>query len=227
MAIAVIPVKRDSTRLPNKNIKTFSGEMLFVRKIQQLKRSQNVSRVYVGSNSDEILRIAEDEGAIPVLRDEQECNERIASANEMIYGLCDKVAKLCSDNPITVWAHCTNPLVSEKYYDRAIELYRTSLELGYDSLLSVTKIQNHLWGPDEKPLNYDPYQERHPFAKDLPTYYSQDGAIFIQTLHRFIEGRYFFGENPVLFEVPETVGIDINTEEDFFLAQAIDQNRGL
>jgi CMP-N-acetylneuraminic acid synthetase len=87
-------------------------------------------------------------------------------------------------------------------------------EIGYDSLLSVYRVQRHAWF-DRGPLNYDPAQRPHPLAAQTEPIFFQDGAIFIQPRLRMIANRYFFGATPALFETPaEEVG-DIDTRADY------------
>ncbi|MDR1325960.1 MAG: hypothetical protein LBK00_07995 [Treponema sp.] len=60
---AVIPVKGGSNRVPGKNILPFAGTNLLIHKIRQLKNLPSVSEILVSSNSDEMLDMAETEGA--------------------------------------------------------------------------------------------------------------------------------------------------------------------
>jgi CMP-N-acetylneuraminic acid synthetase len=65
--------KGTSRRLPGKNLKPFNGKPTFLWNVE--KCLQIFDRVYVSSDSDEILRIAQAVGAIPILRDESLCGD--------------------------------------------------------------------------------------------------------------------------------------------------------
>lgn len=212
---AVIVARKGSVRIRNKSMSTVGGETLIQRKVKQLSQCKNVNRIVFGSNCEEMLSHAASLGIEAVRRPDYYCDEQQASANEMIGNMC---ALISTD--IVVWAHCTNPLISASTYDRAIETFKASQDR-YDSLLSVVEIKEHLWSEFRKPLNYDPYSGRHVPARELPSYYMQDGGIFIQRHAKMAKNSYFFGSSPYLFEIPAEEFLDINNERDLLLAKAL------
>jgi CMP-N-acetylneuraminic acid synthetase len=177
-----------------------------------------INKIYVGSESDEYLSLADKLGAIPILRNEDACDESISSANQMI---ADFSAKIEGD-VVALWAHCTNPfLYSNFYVDAIVRYFEASSSGDYDSLISVYKIQSHMWDCKQRPCNYDPYLPRHTLAKELPPVYFQDGGIFIQDLKSMKINSYFFGANPYLFEIDPIYSLDINTQHDLDVANLL------
>jgi len=211
---AIIVGRKGSQRIPNKVIQPFANTTLLELKIKQLQSCEKVDRVVVGSDSEEILNFAREAGAEAIRRPDYYCDEQRASANEMIGNMCSLI-----DTDIVVWAHCTNPLLSPKTYDDFIELFLEKEKEGYDSVLSVDEVKEHLWGEDKQPLNYDPYQERHPLAKSLPALYKQNGGIFIQRHDNMKSNSYFFGAKPYIHVSPPEESVDINTWYDFEIAE--------
>ncbi len=213
---AIIVARKGSVRVPSKNLLPLGEDTLISRKIKQLKGAELIDRVVFGSDSDEMLQHAEKFGAECIRRPDYYCDEKQASANDMIRNMMDLVK-----TDVVVWAHCTNPLLSSDTYDNAIKTFANGMEEGYDSLLSVVELREHLWGEDKKPLNYNPYQARHTPARELPPYYMQDGGIFIQPYEQMKGNCYFFGKNPQLFLIPGEEFLDINDMRDYILAKAI------
>lgn len=213
---AIIVARSGSVRVPSKNLLPLGDDTLISRKIKQLRQSKHIDRVVFGSDSDEMLEHAGRFGAECVKRPYFYCDEKQASANDMIHNMMDMIS-----TDIVVWAHCTNPLLSTSTYDLAIESFQQGLNEGFDSLLSVVEFREHLWGEDKKPLNYNPYQPRHTPARELPPYYMQDGGIFIQPYEQMKHNHYFFGNKPKLFIVPNEEFLDINNMRDYILAKAI------
>lgn len=219
-AIALIAARAGSKRLPGKALLLFGNSTLIGHKVQTLLACENIKRVIVGSDSPEILLEASKAGAETIRRDDYHCDESRCTANEMIFDFASKIEEPDENTPV-LWAHCTNPLVRPETYDSAIEHFCKSQN---DSLLSVTKVQRHCWYQD-RPLNYYPWTRTHiPAAGVIPLYF-QDGAIFIQTLGRFKETSYFFGETPSLFLVDEDEGTDIDTQADYEKAVRLLQQR--
>lgn len=65
--------KGTSKRLPGKNLKEFNGKPTFLWNVEKCLKL--FKRVYVSSDSDEILQIAKDAGAIPIKRGEDLCGD--------------------------------------------------------------------------------------------------------------------------------------------------------
>ena len=155
-------------------------------------------------------------GVTHKLREDYYCDEMQCSANEMIFDMCKKTPA-----EIIVWAHCTNPLVKSSTYDKAISTFLEKEKEGYDSLISVETLREHLWTTCKRPLNYNPYQEKHILASQLDPLYKQNGAIFIQRRDNFLANSYFFGKKPFLFVMDTCEGLDVNNDVDLLLANII------
>ena len=212
---AYIVARKGSKRIPSKSMLLLNGETLIARKIRQLKTCKNIDRIVLGSNSDEMLEEGIKAGAQIVKRPDYFCDEQLASANEMIKNMCDLIK-----TDVVVWTHCTNPLIEAPTYDKAVETYFNNLPI-YDSLLSVVELKEHLWSENKKPLNYNPYAQKHTPAKELPPLYMQDGGIFIQKYENMKNNSYFFGKKPFLFKIPPKEFLDINEYRDYLLAKVI------
>ena len=215
--VAIIPARGGSVRVKNKNLYQINGLSLIERKILQLKNA-GIKKVYVGSDSLEILDKADGLGANVINRDPIACDESKSSANFMI----EELSKKIPNAPYAIWAHCTNPFLYSEHYISAFEMFLNKRDK-YDSLISVNKIQNHLWSDKFQPHNYDPWSKTHTLAKDLKPLYQQDGGIFIQKLRDFQEKCYFFGKNPFLYEIDPINSFDINTPEDIEWAAALSE----
>ncbi len=215
--VALIPARAGSVRVKDKNLMMLNSTTLIARKIKQLKDA-GIGQVYVGSDSDLILDEAQKNGAIAIHRDPLACDESKSSANDMIRDFSQRV-----EGEFAIWAHCTNPFVYGNHYIEALNIFfdLAVKKKQYDSLISVTKIQSHMWSDEKKPVNYNPWAEKHTLAKDLKPVYFQDGAIFIQKLKDFQTNHYFFGNNPYLYELDYLASFDINFPEDLNLAKIL------
>jgi len=213
---ALVPVRKGSTRIPNKNLCMIGNETMLGRKLQQLKEATTITKIYVGTDGDALAEEADKYGVEVIYRDPICCDESQASANMMIADFIKRV-----DCDIAVWVHVTNPFVEGATYDSAVHTYLSECAKGFDSLISVLALQEHLWTPNFYPLNYNPYKEKHTLAKELPAYYKQTGAFFIQSRQAMKNNSYFFGRHPYLFKTTELEAVDINTPYDLKLVNAL------
>ena len=111
---AIIPVKKNSTRLPNKNILPFADSNLLVHKIRQLKRVDAVSEIIVSTDSEQMIAMAEEEGAIGMLRPKQYADESLPISEFVTY-----LGKTIECDHF-MWSCVTSPLVDSELYSKAI-----------------------------------------------------------------------------------------------------------
>ena len=68
-AICIIPAKKTSNRVPNKNIRTFFGKPMIAHVITSLKKSNCFKEIFVSTDSKKIKSISEKYGAkVPFIR---------------------------------------------------------------------------------------------------------------------------------------------------------------
>jgi len=209
--VAIVIARGGSTRLPNKNLLKFNGRTLIGHKVWQLRQCGLIDRIVVGSDSDEILASAQDEGAKIIRREPEYCDEKSRSWNEVIHDMVSKV-----EGETIVWAHCTNPCIKPETYAKALEAYGESEN---DSLVSVTQFRNHIWW-DGNPLNFDPKAKEHTVAAKLRPVYFQNGGIFIAHRLLMLEKKYVYGDDPLLFDIEAGEATDVDTWEDLDRAAA-------
>ena len=70
MIIAIIPAKKDSNRMPDKNMRVLLGRPLLEYAIDYAKQSRRISRIYVSTDDMAIADFAESQGVKVVSRPE-------------------------------------------------------------------------------------------------------------------------------------------------------------
>lgn len=121
--IAIIPARGNSRRIPLKNIKMFHGKPIISYSIEAAKASGLFDRIYVSSDSQSILRVAEEYGAIPLFRHESLSGDEIGTfkVTQAVAGhLCLK------EEDIVCCIYATSPLMSV-----------SDLKYGYINLLKL------------------------------------------------------------------------------------------
>ena len=211
---AVVPAREGSRRLRNKNLAPFGGQPLLVHKIRQLQRVADVSRIVVSSDSDRMLELAEQEGV--------DVHRRVPEYADDVVGrsMGETIAHIATSVPgdVVMWAQCTSPLVDEHVYARAIARYREALTEGYDSLLTVTRIHEYLWGADG-PVNFQPGLGHVP-SQQLPELYRATFGVLLAPRESMIGWSYYHGPNPYRMVVSKREAVDIDDGLDLLCARA-------
>lgn len=210
---AIVPVKKESGRLKNKNILPFGESNLLVHKINQLKNTPKINNIVVSSDSDFMLEIAEKEGVIPLKRPKDLADESRP--------FCDFIDYLCREveGDHFVYACVTSPLVDSDTYSDAIETYMSKLNDGYDSLITVLPFKHFLM--DEYGTFNFKRAKGHVNSQDLPQYWVFTNGIIIAPRESMADWHYHFGINPYYYEVRKDVAVDIDDIYDYEYAIAL------
>lgn len=209
MLKALIPVRAGSQRVKNKNIRPFAGSNLLEIKIKQMMGIKELDGIVVNSDSDEMLDIAKSLGVETVKRDAYFASSSV-SANELYRNIAET-----TDADVILFTHVTNPLLKSETISSIIETYK-NLDETYDSISTVSKVQEFLW-QDNKPLNYD--VNHKPRSQDLPIIYALNHAINLVPRKLMYERKDLMGYKPYFFELNAIEGIDIDNEIDFEFAE--------
>lgn len=215
--VAIIPVKKHSSRLSNKNILPFADSNLLIHKIRQLKKVEALNQIIVSTDSEEMIKMAEQEGVQVQHRPEKYANESLPISEFVTY-LADTIA--CDH---FMWACVTSPLVDSDLYIRAIDVYFRKLDEGYDSLVTVLPFKHYLMD-GKGPFNFS-RGKAHPNSQKLPDYYLFTNGIQLTPHGKYKEWGDRIGEKPYLMEVKKDEAVDIDDIYDYEYAKLLWQMR--
>lgn len=210
--IAVIPVKKNSSRLPGKNLLPFGSENLLTRKMRQVKQSGIAERIIVSSDSDEMLSYAEAFGVEAIQRPNDLADESRP--------LCDFFDYICTLIPQghLAWTCVTSPFFDERLMTDAKTSYIEALNTGFDSLITVYPF-NHYLLDREGPLNYS-RGVAHQNSQELDGIDLFTNGILFAPIEDVRKWRYNYGANPFRYRVDQKQSIDIDTDLDYRCALA-------
>lgn len=207
--VALVPIKLNNERLPNKNIKLFdNGEPLLKYVLNTLLKVKGINQVYVYCSDESICNYIPQ--GVKFLKRSKTLDTNQTKINDVLTAFAEDV-----DADIYVLSHATSPFI--KAYSIEKGLFHV-LHSGYDSALAVQKIQEFLW-KDNKPFNYDP--SNIPRTQDLEYMYEETSGFYIFKKDLITNHNRRIGYNPYLVEVSKIESIDIDEKEDFEIANAI------
>lgn len=210
---AVVPVKAHSSRLPGKNLLPFGGTNLLLHKIEQLKQVEEVDDIVVSSDSDEMLKMAEEAGVTALKRPKEYADESVP------FGMFLEYLSNILPNDHVMWACVTSPLVEPWLYRRAIKLYFEGLEGEFDSLITVEPMRTYFMDEDG-PLNFETGLAHKNSERLNPVYHFTNG-INIAPKKKLAEWHYNYGSNPYRLMVGKREAVDIDDAYDYACALAM------
>ena len=208
---AVIPVRKGSQRVKNKNLKPFADSTLLDIKIETLKKVIGLDEIVVSSDSQEMLDIARKHNVIAHRREDYYASSEVNNSDFMV-NLTTSV-----DSEYIMYSPCTSPLLSNETISECISKFRA----GAQNIVTVTSQKHHMW-LDGEPLNYDPSDA--PNSQDLPDIYSVNYGCCIISCEDLHEFRNVVTNNPTFHVTDEIESIDIDTEFDFMMAEFVYRN---
>jgi len=214
--VALLPMKGNSERVPNKNLKDFSGRPLYHRILNTLLDSKYIDEIVINTDGD---RIKEDlsqnyQGKVFINERPEEIIGDFVSMNKIIEYDINKV-----EADLYVQTHSTNPLLQAKTLDKAIEKMLNN-KGEFDSLFSVTKVQTRLYDEKGNPSNHNPQELIR--TQDLPPLFEENSSFYIFTRQSFKEsGGKRIGVKAQMFEMDKVEAIDIDQIQDFIIAESI------
>ena len=187
--IAIILARGGSKGIPGKNIKSFLGKPLLAWTVIQAKISKNISKVYLSSDSDKILKIGEKYGAIAVKRPKNISGDKARSEEAVLHLL----QNLDYNPDGVVMLEPTAPLRDIQDIDNCInDFYLNKWDSGFSGAILEDFL---IWKFNKKnkllPINYN-------FKKKVPRQLRdpevvENGSIYIFTSKSVKKNNNRFG----------------------------------
>lgn len=206
---AIVPMKLNNRRLPQKNTKSFTnGEPLCRYILSTLLKVEGIDEVYVYCSNPDIQEYLPE--GVKYLKRSQSLDQDTTKMNEVLECFA---ADVPSD--IYVMTHTTAPFISAESIKKGLDAVKSG---EYDSSFAAKKLQDFLW-KDGKPFNYA--LDNIPRTQDLEPLYEETSGFYIYKSEVMTEMGRRIGEKPFIVEVGEIESIDIDEPEDFAIADAV------
>lgn len=207
--IAIVPMKLNNRRLPQKNTKAFTnGKPLCYYILSTLLKIEKIDEVYVYCSNPDIQSFIPAD--VKYLQRSELLDQDTTSMTEILTSFTQKISA-----DIYVMTHTTAPFISEESIRKGLEAV---LSGKYDSAFAAKKVQDFLW-KDGKPFNYE--LDNIPRTQDLSPLYEETSGFYIYKQEVMTDLRRRIGETPFIVEVGEIESTDIDEPEDFMIADAI------
>ncbi len=207
--VAVVPMKLNNRRLPQKNTKCFTnGKPLCYYILNTLKQIPQIDEVYVYCSNEDIKNYIPQ--TVKYLKRSESLDTDKTSMNDVLLAFANDV-----DADVYVMTHTTAPFISKESIQKGLVAVT---EGDYDSSFAAKKLQDFLW-KDGVPFNYT--LDNIPRTQDLEPLYEETSGFYIYEKSIIKDFKRRIGQKPYIVEVGEIESIDIDEEQDFMIADAI------
>ena len=203
---AILPLRKNSKRLKNKNIKKINGKPLYQFILKKLIKSKLVKKIIITTD----YKFKENHKKLILIKRPKNLRGN-CNMNLVIKDVLDKI-----DGDDFIQIHATSPLLKISTINKAITYYKKNK---YDSLFSVTKIQKRFWSLKKKPINHR--VNNSPTTQSLRLLYEENSGFYIFNRKTFLKRVNRIGLNPKLFEINKQEAFDIDDNDDFEIVKRL------
>lgn len=219
-AVAVIPARIGSKRIPKKNIRLFLGKPMISYSIEAAKESGVFDRILVSTDSAEIAEVAAKYGAeVPFMRP-PELSDDHASTDAVLLHSLDWITKNWSQPDYFCCIYSTAPFVRPEYLRRGLEIIVNEKAT---SAFSVTSFPYPIFRAlkmDEKGRVQMLWPEyRMTRSQDLPEAYHDAGQFYWVDTKKYAVEKKLFSADAVPVILPRKFVQDIDVPEDWERAE--------
>jgi pseudaminic acid cytidylyltransferase len=213
--LCIIPARGGSKRIPRKNIKDFLGKPIIAYSIEAAQKSELFDEIMVSTDDSEISETAKKYGAkVPFLRSNENANDFATLADVIdevkaeYLAINKKFENICCILP-------TAPLVTVENIQKAYDILNSKK---VDSIRPVVRFSY----PIQRAVKLDYTGRVNMFNPEHQNTRSQDLEPAFHDAGQFYWMKYdagLRGTNKYGFEISETSVQDIDTEEDWKIAE--------
>lgn len=218
-ALAIIPARGGSKRIPRKNIKNFLGKPIIAYSIEAAIQSGLFSEVMVSTDDTEIAAIALQYGAkVPFMRSTENAND-FATTVDVLTEVLEKYQQLNKSFQYACCIYPTAPFVSGESLQKAFQI------LSDKGLDAVFPIQRFSFPPqrgvvmEQEKIRWKNPENAQVRSQDLEPMYHDAGQFYFFRTNAFLTTKQILGDNTGGMIISEMDAHDIDNEEDWKIAE--------
>ncbi len=222
MKIAIIPARGGSKRIPRKNIKLFHGKPMIAYSIEAAVKSGCFDKVIVSTDDHEIAEVAKKYGAeVPFMRP-ADISDDYATTMDVMHHAID----WCENNDFSVDDVCclyaTAPFVTSEFLQLGLKkLSEEKCDFVFSATTFPFPIQRAIkLSSDGNVSMFSPENEQIR-SQDLEESYHDAGQFYWGKKEAFLKRKAIFYPHSKVVLLPRNRVQDIDTEEDWDLAEAL------
>lgn len=212
--VALIPIKLNSQRLPQKNILPIARRPLCWHICNSLLKVKGIDEVYVYCSDEEVKKYIPD--GILYKKREKWLDEDNVKGFDIYREFIREV-----DADVYILAHTTSPFIKISSIENALEHVLSGEN---DSAFSAERVQTFAWYKN-KPINYN--LNDVPRTQDMEPIWVETSAFYMFKKEIFIEHNRRIGFRPYIQEVTGSESIDIDEKKDYELACKLAEIEGI
>lgn len=224
MNLCVIPARGGSKRIPKKNIKFFCGKPIIVWSIQLAMKCKFFDKIIVSTDDLEIANLAKSFGAeVPFLRPKKLSNDYTGTVPVISHAVKWQIKHHFKPNYVCC-IYATAPFIKLSDLKNSLKILKNS---DSDYVLPVTSyghpIQRSFKIKKNKKLKMFNRKYSNSRSQDLEKAFHDTGQFYWGSTNAWLKNKPIISGNSSCIIVPRQRAIDIDTFEDWQIAEKMFQ----
>lgn len=214
--VGIIPIRKGSKGIPNKNTRKMVGRPLFTWVLKEAVFSE-LDEVYVFTDDQSVVDFVNAQygwttKAKAILRGEENANDTASTEAAML----EFAAMINYDFDVLCLLQATSPFTRYSDINNCLDKI---IEESYDAAISVVKTHRFTWQLDGKPSNYD-YLNR-PRRQDFEGLLIENGAVYCSTKQAFEESENRISGKIATVEMEDDSLTEIDSDSDWLIVEQL------
>ena len=224
--LAILPARKGSKGIHNKNTKILNGKPLIAWTLESLIQSKKVSEILVTTNDDKVVDICNHYKInVPFKRPNYLCTDKALAINVYKHAINFINKKRSNKIKEFIVTLPTSPLRTSKHIDDAIRLYKKAKA---DSLISCKKLDfpsDWIFNIKKNYYIIKNKRSKNSNRQDLEFQFIPNGAIYILKFDILKKLKSYYTEKTVAFIMERNESVDIDDIDDFNYASYLMKNK--
>ena len=223
-SIAFIPARSGSKRLQNKNIRMLAGIPLVCHTVNAFIKADCFDKIIFSSDSDQYHSLVDKYCSHTLISHHTRTNDEAGDKVKIFDYIVNNIDSFCSPNDTFSMGLPTAPLRNSHHLREAFNLSCEQKKnvfscVEYDFALSFAfSIENDVWVSNS---SNSPMNTGNTRSQDQKNFYHPNGAIYIIRDIAKMKTQKTFYTNAIPYIMSRIDSFDIDTEDDFIMAQAL------
>ncbi len=208
--VALVPLRRGSKSIPDKNIKPIGGMPLCEWVLTEAHDADIFSRIVVSTDSEKIAQVVSSLSfPVEVLMRPAELATDTASTESVMLHIAEKI-----DFEVLATIQATSPLVRSEDFVNAWHQFRQD---GLDSLVTGVRVKRFFWTMEGVPLNYNPINR--PMRQDFEGTIMENGAFYFTSREILTTTGCRLGGKVGVYEMQEDTAVELDEVSDWITVE--------
>lgn len=218
----IIPARGGSKGIPGKNIKPFAGKPLICHSIDCARKFVSDTDICLTTDSEEIIRIAEDYGLrVPFTRPPELASDTAGTYEVLLHALKFYTAKGKIYSRI-VLLQPTSPLRTADDVEACINLYSEDIDMVVSVKEATTNPYYNAYETDSEGfLQISKGNGQYTRRQDVPKVWEYNGAVYVINVESLLRSPLGEFKRRRMVEMPASRSVDLDTPLDWVIAESI------